>query len=153
MPGPVRFSATVLGAGRTATGIPVPEEVLASLDARRRVPVVVTIGTHSYRSTVTPYQGRIMIPLSAENRDAAGVAAGDEVEVTLARDDEPRIVDAPADLRAAVEADPIASGYYAGLPPSHQKAYVSWVTEAKKQETRASRIASTVEMLREGKRR
>ncbi len=67
--------------------------------------------------------------------------------------DAPRAVDVPEDLKAAIEADAEASRYFATLPPSHQKAYVSWITEAKKEETRRSRIESAVGMLREGKRR
>ncbi|WP_210505364.1 YdeI/OmpD-associated family protein [Naasia sp. SYSU D00057] len=149
----VRFRAEIVTGGGQATGIPVPEEVLEGLGAGRRVPVVVAIGGHSYRSTVTPYQGRIMVPLSAENRTAAGVAAGDEVEVTLTRDDAPREVEVPDDLASAIAADEAASGFFASLPPSHKKAYVTWITEAKKAETRASRVESAVGMLREGKRR
>jgi hypothetical protein len=149
----VRFEATILGEGQGATGIPVPEEVLAALGPARRVPVLVTVGGHTYASTVTPYQGRIMVPLSAENRTAAGVAAGDTVEVTLTRDDAPRVVEVPEDLRAAVDADPAAAAFLATLSPSHVRAYVDWVTQAKKQETRDTRIESAVAMLREGRRR
>jgi hypothetical protein len=149
----IRFRTMIATEGGQATGIPVPEEVLAGLNAGRRVPVVVTIGTHSYRSTVTPYKGRIMVPLSVENRAAAGVAAGDEVEVELTRDDAVREVEVPEDLQAALGGDDPAASFFASLPPSHRKAYVTWITEAKKAETRASRVASAVGMLHEGKRR
>jgi Bacteriocin-protection, YdeI or OmpD-Associated/Domain of unknown function (DUF1905) len=152
-PPTLRFRAEILTSGGQATGIPVPEEVLDGLGAGRRVPVVVTIGGHSYRSTVSPYQGRIMVPLSAENRTAAGVAAGEEVEVALTRDDAPREVEVPEDLQAAVAADETAAAFFAALAPSHKKAYATWITDAKKPETRASRVESAVGMLREGKRR
>jgi hypothetical protein len=148
----VTFDATILGQGKTATGIPVPEGTLEKLGGKR-VPVIVTIGEHSYRSTVSPYQGRVMVPLSGENRDAAGVAAGETITVTLTRDDAPRIVEVPTDLRSALDADETAAAFYASLPPSHRQAYVTWITDAKKQETRDARIGSAVDMLRAGKRR
>src|SRR3954463_15807987 len=132
----IRFRTEIATEGGQATGIPVPEAVLDGLGPGRRVPVLVTVGGHTYRSTVTPYQGRIMVPLSAENRTAAGVAAGDTVEVTLTRDDAPRVVEGPEDLPAAVDADPAAAAFLATLSPSHVRAYVDWVTQAKKQETR-----------------
>ena len=77
--------------GKTATGIPVPDDVVAGLGAGRRPAVVVTIGDHTYRSTVAVMGGRSMIPLSAEHRGLAGVAAGDDVEVHLELDDAPRV--------------------------------------------------------------
>ena len=149
----VRYRTEIFGSGGTTTGIPVPDEVLEALGGGKRIPVAVTIGSHTYQSTVTPYQGRVLISLSSENRAAAGVAAGDEVEVTLTRETGPRTVEVPEDLRGAVDEDSQASAFFASLPPSHQKAYVTWITDAKKEETRRSRIESAVAMLREGKRR
>ncbi|WP_286277250.1 YdeI/OmpD-associated family protein [Naasia aerilata] len=146
------FESTIEQEGKSATGIPVPDGTLEALGGKR-VAVIVSVGGHTYRSTVSPYRGRVMVPLSAENRTAAGVAAGQTVTVTLTRDDAPRVVEAPADLRTALDADPAAAGFFAGLAPSHQQAYVTWITDAKKQETRDSRILSAIEMLREGKRR
>ena len=148
-----RFRAEILATGGNTTGIPVPGDALEALGGGKRIPVVVTVGSHSYESTVTPYRGEVLVPLSGENRAAAGVSPGDEVEVTLALDDAPRSVDVPEDQQAAIDADGDASRFFASLPPSHKKAYVTWITEAKKAETRASRIESAVGMLREGKRR
>src|SRR5215218_7653825 len=124
----IRFTTEIATDGGQATGIPVPEEVLDGLEAGRRVPVVVSIGGHTYRSTVSPYRGRIMVPLSAEHRTAAGVAAGDEVEVELTRDDAPREIEVPDDLQDAIAADDAAQAFFASLAPSHKKAYVVWIT-------------------------
>ena len=74
----MRFRATIKQSGRTATGIRVPEEVVAALGSGKRPAVRVTIGGHPYRSTVAPMGGAFMIGVSAENRARAGVAAGDE---------------------------------------------------------------------------
>ena len=82
--GMTTFTTTLQLHGKTATGIEVPDAIVASLDHGRRVPVNVTIGAHTYPSTVSPRGGRFLIPVSAENRELAGVAAGDEIEVGLA---------------------------------------------------------------------
>jgi uncharacterized protein YdeI (YjbR/CyaY-like superfamily) len=59
----------------------------------------------------------------------------------------------PQDLRAAIDAAPAAKATFDAFPPSCQREYVEWVTEAKRDETRAKRLAQTVEWLAEGKRR
>ncbi len=95
--------------------------------------------------------GRFLISLSAENRAAAGVAAGDEVEVDLELDDAPREVEVPADLATALSQDDAALANFEALPYSHRKEWVRWVTEAKKPDTRTIRITKTVQSLHEGK--
>ena len=77
----MRFRTTILLSGKTATGIPVPDDVVAALGRGKRVAVVVTLNGHSYRSSVAPYNGQNLVALSAENRAAAGVEGGQEVEV------------------------------------------------------------------------
>ena len=149
---PVRFRARVELGGKTATGFEVPPDVLARLGPGKRPALVVTIGAHTYRTTVGSMGGRAMVPLSAENRTAAGMQAGDEVEVALAPDREPRTVDVPEDLSAAVDADPAARATFESLAPSHLKEWVRWVTEAKKPETRALRVGKAVEALAAGRR-
>lgn len=62
-------------------------------------------------------------------------------------------VRAPADLRAALQKDTKARASFGTLRPSHKREYVEWITEAKRDETRQKRIATTIEWLREGKSR
>ncbi len=73
----MRFRTEVELGGKTATGMEVPEEVVESLGSHKRPAVKVTINGHTYRSTIARMGGRYLLPLSAENREAAGVAAGD----------------------------------------------------------------------------
>ena len=145
----MRFRSVVELGGKTATGIPVPDEVVAGLGGGGRPPVTVTVGAHTYRTTASRMGDRYFVPLSAENRTAAGVAAGDEVEVEIALDTAPREVELPEDLAAAMDA--AARSTYDGLAFTHRKEWVRWVTEAKKPETRTTRIERTVAALREGK--
>ena len=148
----MKFRATVELGGKTATGIEVPEDVVAALGSGNRPPVTVTIGGHTYRTTVTRMGGRFLIGLSAENRTAAGVAAGDEVDVEIEPDTEPREVEVPADLAEALAHDQTARATFDGLSYTHRKEWVRWIEEAKKVETRATRLAKTVESLHAGKR-
>ena len=143
----VAFRATIEANGRTATGIEVPEAVIEQLGHGRRPPVVVTLRGHTYRSTVASMGGRFLVPVSAENRSAAGVAAGDELEVTLRLDDTPRQVALPDDLAAALARVPGASERFEALAPSHRKEHVRSVEEAKKPETRAKRVAKVVDAV------
>lgn len=94
----------ILLGGKTATGFEVPPDLIARLGPGKRHAVRVTIGLHTYRSTTAVMDGMFVIPLSAENRTAAGVAAGDEVDVTLELDTEPRTITVPPDFAAAMDA-------------------------------------------------
>jgi hypothetical protein len=144
------FRTTVVQSGKTATGLQVPDDVVAALGGGKRPPVTVTLGGYGYRTTVAPMGGAYWIPLAAEHREAAGVRAGEEVDVRVELDTAPRDTPLPDDLAAAL--DDGARAHFDGLAPSHRKEWVRWVEEAKKPETRAARIAKTAESLRAGKR-
>ncbi len=148
----MHFRTTVERGGKTATGLLVPDEVVAALRAGKRPPVQVTVGGHTYRTTVASMGGRFLVPLSAENRTAAGVAAGDDVEVDVLLDTAAREVTVPADLVDALEHDDQARQFFDDLAYSHRKEWVRWIEESKKIETRTSRILRAVESLRAGKR-
>lgn len=130
-----------------ATGLPVPAEAVAALGKGKKPPVKVTVGGHTYRSTVAAYGDVYMLSLSAENRTAAGVNAGDQVEVTLELDLEPRTVTVPDDLAAALAAKPGAAEVFAALSYSARKEFVRQVESAKAEETRTRRIASIIAKL------
>jgi hypothetical protein len=146
----MEFRTTVELGGKTATGLRVPDDVIESLGAGKRPPVHITVGNYSYRTTVAPMGGVFYVPLAAEHREAAGVRAGEEVDVRIELDSAPREVPVPDDLSTAM--DDLVRRTFDGLAYSHRKEWVRWVEEAKKPETRAARVAKTVESLREGKK-
>jgi bifunctional DNA-binding transcriptional regulator/antitoxin component of YhaV-PrlF toxin-antitoxin module len=149
----MKFQATIQQAGKTATGMEVPPDVVEALGSGKRPAVRVTVAGHTYRSSVAPMRGRFMLPLSAENRERAGVAAGDEVEVEVELDTETREVAVPDDLAKALSADRRAREFFEGLPYSQKQWYVLPIEQAKKPETRERRIAKAVDMLRDGRKR
>lgn len=143
----MRFHATLELNGRTATGIRVPADVVAALGSGKRPAVHVTIGAHSWRSTIAVYGGEYLLGVSAANRAAAGIAAGDEVDVDVTLDEAPRTIEVPPDLAAALAADPAARAAFDALSYSKQRWYVEPLAEAKTPETRARRIAKVITML------
>ncbi|HUF06810.1 MAG TPA: YdeI/OmpD-associated family protein [Candidatus Binatia bacterium] len=147
----MRFHATVEHSGRTATGIHIPAEIVGALGSGKRPAVKVTINGFTYRSTVAVVGGIFMVGLSAENRAGAGVAGGDEVDVEIELDTEPREVSVPEDLAAALDAEPAARATFDGLSYSNRSWHVLSVAGAKTDATRQRRIAKSVEALREGR--
>ncbi len=146
----MKFRAKIELDGKTATGIRVPPEVLATLGPGKRPAVKVTIGGHTYRSTVGTMGGVSKIPISSENRSSAGVAAGDEVDVDVELDTEAREVTLPPDFAEALGKDTDARRFFDGLSVSRKREYVSWIEQAKKADTRQQRIGKSVGRLQEG---
>src|SRR3954454_4461706 len=147
----MRFRTTLLQSGPTATGFEVPADVVDALGAGKRPPVRVTINGHTYRNTVAVMGGVYMLGVSAENRAAAGVKGGDELDVDLELDTAPREIAVPDDLNAALDVVPEARETFDRLSYSNKSWHVLQVTGAKTEETRARRIAKSVEALKEGR--
>ena len=149
----MRFRATLESNGKTATGIRVPPEVVAALGPSKKPAVRVTIAGHTYRSTIATRSGVFLLGVSAENRAAAGVAAGDELDVDLELDTEPREVTVPPDLADALAGDAQARRFFDTLTHSQKQWYVLPIEQAKAAETRERRVAKAIAMLREGRKR
>lgn len=149
----MRFRTTILQGDKTATGIRVPDEVVGSLGKGKRPPVKVTINGFTYRNTIAVMGGEYMVGVSAENRAGAGVAGGDVVDVDIELDTEPRTVDVPDDLAAALDGVPDARRTFDALSNSNKGWHVLQVQGARSDETRARRIAKSVDALRQGKPR
>jgi Bacteriocin-protection, YdeI or OmpD-Associated/Domain of unknown function (DUF1905) len=130
-------------------GLEVPQEVVDALGGGARPAVTITVNGHSWKSRVTIMRGRYLLGLSNANRKAAGVVTGDEVEVELELDAEPRVVVEPADFARALDADPAARAAYDRLSYSHKRAHVLAIESAKRPETRTRRIEQAVATLRD----
>lgn len=149
----MRFRTTIVQGDKTATGIRVPDEVVEALASGKRPPVRVTINGFTYRSSIAVVSGTYMVGVSAMNRAGAGVAGGDEVDVEIKLDTEPRVVAVPDELAAALDAEPRARETFDKLSNSNKGWHVVQVTGAKSDETRQRRIAKSVEMLKQGRAR
>ena len=94
-------------------------------------------------------RGRYLLGLSNANRQSAGVVTGDEVEVEVDIDAEPRVVVEPADFARALDADPVARTAYDRLSYSRRREHVLAIENAKKAETRTRLIEKALAMLRD----
>ncbi|MFC9588767.1 YdeI/OmpD-associated family protein [Streptomyces sp. NPDC056944] len=129
-------------------GLEVPPEVVAALGGGARPPVTITVNGHSWKSRIAILRGRNLLGLSNANRQAAGVTIGEEVEVELELDTEPRVVVEPADFAQALDDDPVARAAYDNLTHSRKREHVRAIESAKKPETRLRRIEKAITTLR-----
>jgi hypothetical protein len=144
-----RFTVELERVGKTGTAFAVPFDLKEAF-GRARPPVEVTIRGHTWRTTPGVYDGVGMVVVNRAVKAATGVDAPDRVRVVMALDTEPRIVDAPPDLVEALAADAEARAAFEALSFTHRREYVEWIDEAKRPETRARRVAGTVERVRAG---
>jgi hypothetical protein len=149
----MRFHTTILQSGKTAAGIQIPVEIVEALGAGKVPKVLVTMRGYTYRSSIAMVNGVPMVGVSAENRAAAGVAGGDEVDVELELDTAPREVTVPTDFANALDAEPDARRTFDALSYSNKSWHVGQIEGAKTEETRQRRIAKSVEILGEGRPR
>ena len=144
-----RFEGVLEAAGSGGATVVVPPAVAEALGPAKRPPVRVTIGGHTFATRLAIYGGASMVGVTKANRAAAGIEVGDRIAVDVALDTAPRELVVPDDLAVALAADPAVDTAFAGLSFTHRREYVEWVTEAKRPDTRARRIAGTVERVRE----
>jgi Bacteriocin-protection, YdeI or OmpD-Associated/Domain of unknown function (DUF1905) len=150
-PAPQRFRARLDNAGRGGAAFDVPPDAVTALGERRRPAVTVTIAGYTFRTTVAVYGGQPMIGVRKEHREGAGIAIGDAFDVSIQLDDEPRTIDVPGDLAEALADDDDARSAFERLSYTHRREYVEWIGEAKRPDTRARRVAETVERVRDGR--
>ena len=141
------FRTTIRQTGNN-TGILVPESVLDELGGSKRPAVVVTVGSLTYRTTVGKMAGEFLLPLSKENREQAGVAGGDDVDVDIELDTAPREVAVPDDLAVLFTTEPALAQRFESLSYSNRKRLATSVESAKTPETRQRRIDAVLTELR-----
>lgn len=145
------YTTTIKGIGNNA-GIPVPPEVLEELGAGKRPGVEIDVNGYRYQNTVGIMGGHALLPLSAAHRKASGLAAGDDVTVTLTVADAPREVAVPDDFSVAMDGAGVRP-FFDGLSNSLQRMHIDLVNGAKSPDTRARRIEKAVGLFAQGKQR
>ena len=143
----MRFRTKLLQLGNNV-GIEVPQSAIDELGAGKKPPVSVVINDdYSYRSTVAVMGGKYLISFSSAHRAASGYSGGDDVEITLELDTEPRELVIPSALQEAFDANPDAAAAFAKLSNSKQRAEAGLIDAAKTDETRDKRLAKLLEAL------
>jgi hypothetical protein len=146
------FTAVIQNAGGGGAFVEVPFDVEKEFGSKRPK-VKALIEGIPYRSTLMRMGTEChILGILKEIREQIGKSFGDEVTVTIEPDDEPRVVEIPKDLMKELKKDKEANAFFDKLAYTHQKEYVRWITEAKKEETRQNRIVKTIEMLKQGRK-
>ena len=142
----MKFKAKVIPSGN-ATAVEVPAAAIDKLNAGARPPVVIAINGHTWRSRVAAMRGMHLIGISAANRKASAISEGDLVEVQLELDVEPRTVEEPADVEAALNQRRAVRADFERLPFGLRRKHIAGIEAAKSPETRSRRIAKLVSEL------
>jgi len=129
-----------------------PEDVVLGLGAGKRPAVTATVNGYEYHTRIAVYGGRYYLGFRKDAREAAALAPGEDVEVTVALDDEPHEVTVPDDVAALLDADPEARSRFDALSFTNRKEYVAWVEGAKRSETRQRRLDQLTSLLKSGRR-
>jgi bifunctional DNA-binding transcriptional regulator/antitoxin component of YhaV-PrlF toxin-antitoxin module len=153
-PGPLAFTATIEqdDSSGAAGFIVFPYDLKETYGIGNLVPVVATFDGIEYRGSIAKMGPEPLLLIRKDVREKLGKAAGDPVEVTVTVDKSAREVDVPDDLTQALNANPGAKSNFENLAYSHQRNYVLWINEAKRAQTRDTRVHKAVEMLSAGKR-
>lgn len=147
------FTVIIQNAGGGGAFVEVPFDAEAAFGSKRPK-VKALIEDIPYRGILTRMGTEChILGIRKEIREQVGKTFGDEVTITVEPDTEPCLVEVPADLLKELKKDKETKTFFDKLSYTHQKEYVTWITEAKKEETRQNRIAKTIEMLKEEKER
>jgi hypothetical protein len=147
-----KFHTTILTARKTATGIRVPDDIVEKLGAGKKPPVKISINKYTYRSTIAVMNGIFMVGVSADVREKARVKGGDNIDVEIELDTEPREVTLPPDFKKVLDKNAAAKKFYDGLSYSRKKNYVVLIEQAKTEETRLKRIEKALTDLKAGRK-
>ena len=144
----IKFETRLSGDGSSLSWIEIPPKVMAYFSGRKRVKVKASLNGYGYRTTIFSMGGCCGIPVRKEIREKAKLKAGERVKVLLKEDLEERRVSIPTDLLRALKATKRLYERFSSLSYTHKKEYVNWIITAKRAETRSTRIAKTLEKLR-----
>jgi hypothetical protein len=147
-----KFHAVIEDPGGGGAFVTVPFDVEKTF-SKKRVKIIATIDGEPYRGSLVRMgsESHLLIILK-EIRKKIGKTFGDQVEIIIEEDIQPRVVEIPPDLITSLEKSPSAAGFFQQLSYTHQKEYVDWILDAKRAETRQRRIIQAVELLEQGKR-
>lgn len=144
----LKFKTILLQAGKTATGIKIPDEIMEELGGGKKPLVKVTINKFTYRSAVAVMGGSFMVGVNAENREGAKIKAGDKIEVAIELDTEERVVEVPAELQKVLNRNAAAKKKFESLSNSKKKTLVLPIANAKTEETRNRNIEKAMAALK-----
>jgi hypothetical protein len=145
------FKATIQpGGGGGGAAVIFPYDVEQEFGTRARVPVKSTIDGVPYSgSLVKCSPASDMLGVLKGIRQQIGKGPGDPVQVVLWKDEEVRAVEVPGEFETLMKKHGVLAAFEK-LSYTNRKEYCRWITGAKREETRQSRLAKSIEMLKTG---
>ena len=150
-PSTVRIRARLQARGPAAAVVLSDEQVAAMAGDARAPAVTVRVNGQTFAGRIGRMGGEALLGFNRAVREQTGVAVGDELELEIALDSEPRAVEVPEDLAERLADDDAARAAFDAIAYTHRKAFARWVADARRPDTRRRRIAETLTMLREGR--
>ena len=146
------FTATIQNAGGGGAFVEVPFDVEKEFGSKRPKVKAMIEGV-PYRGILTRMGTDChILGIRKEIREQIGKTFGDDLTIVVEPDTEPRLIVVPAELAKAFKREKEAKALFEKLSYTHQREYVNWIDEAKREETRQNRIVKTIEMLKKGKK-
>ena len=146
------FTAAIQNAGGGGAFVEIPFDVEKTFGSKKPKVKAMIEGV-PYRGTLVRMGSECHMLLILKGiREQIGKTFGDEIKVTVEADTEPRVIEVPKDLLKEFKKDKDAKAFFDKLAYTHQREYVMWIEEAKRDETRQARIVKMMEMLKQGKR-
>jgi hypothetical protein len=145
-----RFKANIQAVEDGGTGVGIPFDVESEFGAKGRVAVKATFNGVPYASSLMKCgPGAHMLGILKAIREQIGKGPGDYVDVVLWRDETERTVEIPPEFEALLKKECLLADF-GKLSYTRRKEYCRWITEARKEETRASRLTKSIAMLKTG---
>lgn len=153
-PGKLVFEAEIIAEENSGGAfVKFPYEVEELFGTRGRVPVLATFDGEPYRGSLVKMGMDCHLLLVLKDiRQKIGKQAGDLVQITVELDDQMWVIEIPRDFQTTLDDNAKANEMFKQLSYSHQRDYVLWIEEAKKETTRQRRLLKAVELLAAGKR-
>lgn len=147
---PYRFTARIEAANGGGAYVLFPFDVQKEFGSKGKIPIKATFNGIPYTGTMIRYgHPEHMVPLLKAIREQIGKGPGDKIEVEVWKDDAVRALEVPAPFLTRLRREGLLAGFEK-LSYTHRKEYCRWITEAKKEETRAKRLDKAIEMLHKG---
>ncbi|KRQ87844.1 hypothetical protein ABG79_00009 [Caloramator mitchellensis] len=118
----------------------------------KRVKVKARFNEKEYRGSIVSMGGCYMIGITQAIRKEIGKDIGDLITVEIEKDEDERVVEIPEDFEKLLDENPKAKEFFNKLSYTNKKEYITWITSAKKEETRKNRIEKTIELLKDEKK-
>lgn len=145
-----KFKAAIQAGDGGGAFVFFPFDVEKEFRTKGRIPVKVTFDGVEYTGSLIRYGfPQHLVGMPKAIREQLGKQPGDTIEVALWKDEEPRTIVVPETFQKLLEQENLVTAFES-LSYTHRKEYCRWISEARREATKESRLAKAIDMLRKG---